>query len=48
MRLLHPEALFLFPLILIFLWWARKGRTVIVLTDRVVLDRQLQDTIYEK
>lgn len=27
MRLLHPEALFLFPLILIFLWWARKGRT---------------------
>lgn len=27
MRLLHPEAFLLLPLILIFLWWSRKGRT---------------------
>ena len=27
MRLLHPEVLFLLPLIALFLWWNKKGRT---------------------
>lgn len=27
MRLVHPEVLLLLPLILLFLWWSRKGRT---------------------